>query len=343
MIPILSVFQQLFLSLGYREQIASPIFPCPDLTTLFVSATISVFKRDLLAGKLDKAFVIQPCLRTQNLRLVIDINFDPEYLSSFTMIGIICPPNEFIAKDCVPTFFNAFPDLPSKILVRSSKAIENDLSKQLDQHYRIEYDTRNPSYYKWHYGEKSLYGVGVTFAIEQPDGEFLDIGNLVLVYKDGVLNAVELGFGLETFAARSTGKGSPFATSQEYIHMGLGLSPADKCLGDCLIVALKLFENGVMPGTGKASSVMRKALRSACFLAIRDFGDSADEEIGGFACRISTNLSWIGLVEKTYKEVKGAVDAFVHEVGHIQRHTSGSYLNKKIAEYRLRYGVPEQF
>src|SRR3989344_8933397 len=261
MVPVIDIFRQVFESKKYTEQSPSPIFPSPDPTTLFTSATISVWKNRVLAGNPEKAFVIQPCLRTQNLGRALDNNFDPEYLSSFVMLGTICPVKEFTI-DCTLRFFNSFPGLAEKILIRSSGAIKNDLFERPGEHCRVEYDTREPGYYHWEYGDDSLTGIGVTFAIEQSDGVFLDIGNLVLMSRNRTPIAVEFGFGWETFTSRLSGRGSPYAASQEYLRLGFGLLPAEKCLCDCLIVALKLFDCGVIPGTGKAASAMRKALRN---------------------------------------------------------------------------------
>lgn len=335
-------FRQIFVSEGYTEQIPFPIFPCPDQTTLFTCATISVFKEQLLAGSVGKMSVIQPCLRTQNVGRILDDSFDPEYLSSFLMLGIISPIKGFDINSVV-NFFDSFPDSREKILVRNSKGIDDDFFRQLNRYYQTEFDTREPYYYRWQYGEKLLSGSGVTFALKQPDGRSLDIGNLVLIYKDGASVAVEFGFGLETLVSRLIGRGSPYEISREYLQTTLDLTPNKKRLGDSLIVALKLFENGITPGKGGAASVMRKAIRHACFLAIRDFGNLAIEKIPSLASTISLDPSWLEVVKKTFNMVRESVESFDHEVNHIKKHTSGVHLEKKIREYRNRYFIPEQY
>lgn len=336
-------FRATCASLGYCERSASPIFPCPDPTTLFVSATISVLKKELLSRTLNKVFLIQPCLRTQNLRRALEENFDPEYLSSFIMLGILSASKHFSAHKEIPHFFEAFPGLSERILVRSSRAIEDNSFCELAQCYRVEYDTREPRYYRWQYGEMALSGIGLTFALEQPDGTFLDIGNLVQVYRGKSFCAIEFGFGLETFCSRLTGKGSPYAVAPNYLCFELGLSPAEKCLTDCLVVAKKLHEHGVMPGSGKASSVLRKALRSSCFLAIKMFDDCAEEKMNTIVnCKNGHSL-WSDLVLKTLSEVQCSVASFRHEVVHMRRHALGSHLEKKKREYRIRYGIPDAF
>lgn len=339
---IKDTFRNVFLSEGYKEQPASPIYPCPDPTTLFTCATISVMKQRLLTDGPERVFVIQPCLRTQNLKGVFDSSFDPEYLSSFLMLGTLCSIGDF-SVECVMNFFGSFPGLKDKVLVRSSETIHGHLFRLLEKYYQSEIDTRGPRYYRWGYGSESLSGEGLTFAIQQPDGGFLDIGNLVVVYKHKVPFAVEFGFGLETFTARLEGKGSPYASSRAYLELALGMMSTEKRLGDCLIITLRLFESGVVPGTGKASSIMRKALRSACFLGIKEYGVSGSEKILGIAKRLSKDLSWATLIERTFDEVQKSADSFNHEVSHIRKHSSGQHLDKKINEYRLRYGVPEGF
>lgn len=342
MLSVVDTFQKVFLTAGYKKYPASLIFPCLDPTTLFTSATISVLKNHLLAGAAQKVFVIQPCLRTQNLKQSFCRDFDPEYLSSFVMFGILCSVGEF-NLECIYAFFDSFPGLTKKILMRSSKIIGNEFFRQIGQQYLIEYDTRDPCYYKWQYGNDSLSGIGSTFAIEQPDGDFLDVGNLVLIHKHGKPIAMEFGFGMETFIARMTGRKSPYAASQEYLRLGLGLSNTGKRIGDCLIVALKLFEHGVIPGTGKASSIMRKALRNTCFLVIKDYGSVATEKFYHISRQASANPLWLKLTGRTYGEVQTAISAFTRETTHIKKHASGYRLEQKIREYRLQYGIPEQF
>jgi len=335
---IIDVFRRVFVSFGYYEQVASPIFPSPDPTTLFTCATMSALKGYMY----DKSFVMQPCLRVQNLKQALDEEYDPEYLSKFVMLGCLCPVEKFSTKSILD-FFNSFPGVSEKMLVKNSYAIDNDLFRQLRNHYRIEYDTHEPGYYKWNFGEKELSGNGITFAIKQPTELFLDIGNIVLVHKNNIPIAVEFGFGFETFLSRMTGQGTPYAVSQEYQKLGLGLSATEKCLGDCLIVASSLFEGGVKPGSGKASSVMRKALRNACFLCEKHYGGRANERMDYFSHRISPNPIWHDIVEDTFKRVHGSLKAFNHEVDHIRNHASGNYLAMKVKEYRLRYNIPEQF
>jgi len=336
------IFRKVFLANGYREESQAEIFPCPDRTTLFTCATISVLKEYVLTEKSEKAFVIQPCLRTQNLKQTLDKDFNPEYLSSFLMFGMLCPIEKF-DPICVFEFFERFPSLKGRILVRSSKTIiENGLAL-VEAAYPVEYEGRHPSYYVWHYGENSLLGRGLTFALKQANGEYMDVGNLVIVSKNGRPVAVEFGFGQETFMARLQGIQTPYAASLKYLRLGLGMSAMEKRLGDTLIAANEMFKCGVRPGRGKASSVLRKALRDVCFLAAREFGESAFSMVQILAQRISADSPWLGSAEQTFRDVAASISMFTHEVKHMSRHAAGQHLANKIHAYRLRYGIPDQF
>jgi hypothetical protein len=336
------IFREVFLSSGYREERELPIFPAPDKTTLFTCATISTLKKYILTNSQDKVFVVQHCLRTQNLKYSLDKDFDPEYLSSFLMFGSLCPIERFDPR-CINDFFGFFPNLKEKVLVRTSKIITDDIFSFVENNYKTEYESRSPSYYKWKYGDASLSGKGITFAIRQPAGHFLDVGNLVVMYKCGRAIAVEFGFGEETFLSRQDGLESPYSVSQIYLGLGLGMSPAEKRLGDTLIIALRLFENGVVHGTGKESSILRKALRNICFLSIGMYGQSAITKVYELAKNVSLDLAWFNLIEQTMTEVQAAIAAFTHEVEHMRNHTDDQGLQKKIRDYQARYGIPEQF
>jgi len=339
---VVDEFRRTFLANGYKEEQKTTVFPCPDKMTLFTCATISVLKNHILTESLEKVFIFQPCLRTQNLKRTLDGDFDPEYLSSFLMLGMLCPIKRF-EPNCVSDFFGNFPELKGKILIRSSKVIAHEALVVVEKMYPTEYESRNLDYYIWHYGEDFLSGKGLTFALKQPDGEYLDIGNLVIIYKHNEPTAIEFGFGQETFMARFKGLKTPYATSSKYLNLGLGITSTEKRLGDALITAYDLFCCGVKPGKGKASSVMRKALRGACFLAVKEFGQSAVLKLRYLASKMSIDPVWIGLLEKTLIDIHKNITAFNHETEHIRKHAMGQYLMRKILEYRQRYNLPEKF
>jgi Alanyl-tRNA synthetase len=333
-------FREVFLTHGYEEMQPAPVFPSPDPTTLFTCATVSTFKGNLLAEKMQKAFLIQPCLRVQNLQTSLAKDFDPEYLSSFTMLGTMCPYDQFDSKGIL-AFFDLFSELKSRIVVKSSRLIHQNLFLELESSYKTRYDTHQPKYYVWKYGDELLRGEGMTFAIEQPSGEPQDVGNIVVIYRQDRPVAVEFGFGLETFTSRLRGTGSPYTTSEDYLKLGLDLLPSSKRLGDALITALRLWESGVIPGPGKASSILRKALRNACFIILSDSKLLCDIDLLTLARKINSHAGWLDLIETSYNDVTSALHTFQNGVSHIKNHASGTHLERKVHEYRLRYGIPE--
>jgi len=342
MAPVRDVFRTVFEKHGYGVVPSSPIFPCPDESTLFTCATISVFKPQVLSGEVRRVLVEQPCLRTQNLKRALDCKYDPEYLSSFLMFGMLCPVHEFELV-CVSDFFGRFSELNGRILIRSSQKNAHDLFRSVESLYPVERDTRHQQYYVWGYGEKRLLGQGLTFALRQPDGEHLDIGNLVVISCSGVPIAIEFGFGEETFLARLQGLKTPYAASSKYLSLGLGMTPVEKKIGDALITAQEIFACGVRPGAGKAASVLRKALRLACFLTIRQYGESAAIRIRELAQCLSVNPEWLIGITNVLGQVIQNVSAFEIAAGHIRKHATGLHLEKKIEGYRQRYGIPEGF
>ncbi len=340
---VIDAFTQTFVAHGYEESSPAPVFPCPDPSTLFTCASISIFKPRLLNDSLKKAYVLQPCLRVQNLKYVLEEKFDPEYLSSFQMLGTIASSKEFDSMPVVE-FFNLLPHLKNRVLLRSSRAIAHPAFAPLEENFKTEYDTRNASYYQWHYGDKSLHGKGVTFALQQSDGAYADIGNLVAIFRDHSYVAAEFGFGIETYNAREGGLTTPYAASAEFQRMKLGFSAAEKRLGDTLIVSETLCRAGVRPGRGREASVLRKALRNACFLALRMYGPEAEERLFNLSMLLVEDSESVLLPElrTMFCNVQESLNAFRHASEHIRKHApSGAHAGMKIERYRLRYGIPK--
>lgn len=339
---VIDTFVGVFSSAGFTRWPHQPIFPCQDRTTLFTSATISTLRPLLSADECTSVFLAQPCLRVQNLQKVLDEDFDPEYLSSFEMLGTQSSIKKF-RIDCVTTFFNSFPKLATNLLVRSSTTLKDNLFRVIEASYQTEFDTRPVKYYTWEYGDNVLAGEGLTFAIQQPNGVFSDVGNLVVILRNAIPIAVEFGIGVETFTARLNGLESPFRASLDYNKLGLGLRPWEKRLGDSLILARKLYVCGVLPGKGRESSVMRKALRGSCFIAIRQFANEATGFLKDIAAKLGAEQSWNSLIAENCLDVVKTLEKFHHEVEHMKGHATGDRLARKVAEYRIRYNIPEGF
>lgn len=338
----LDVFRKVFIGYGYTERKPYPIFPSPDKSTLFTSATISVVKGDLLKGeKINNIFLLQPCLRANNLKNAFNDDFDPVYSSSFLMLGTLSEIQKFSVEPIV-SFFNFFPDFKERILIRTSKSFSFSFFNELENFYKTEYDTRKDSYYSWLYGSSELSGKGITFSVLQNDGSYLDLGNLVVMFLHGNPKFIEFGFGLEVFRAALNGVSSPYLYINNYMKMGLSLSKLDKKMGDSLNIAFTLYKSGVLPGRGKESSVMRRAIRIASFLFIKKYGLD-NNELTFLAKKLSSDNLWLEIISSVYKKTQDSIKSFLKETAHIKNHLSGFALEKKINEYYNRYSIPKDF
>ena len=338
-------FAQSCLQAGFEARKAVPVYPSVDRTTLFIGSTISAFKELLRSdeSQVPAVYAIQPCLRTQNTGSILSES-DPEYLSYFTMLGAMCSVQDFDAK-VVLDILEYYSPLTGRLMVRTSKdlygAMWEDMYTMAPQ---VEYDTRPSSYYHWGYGEADLSGEGATLAFRQSSGEYLDVGNILLVRRNNEPVAVEFGFGVETLAARATSQTSPFSCSPLYKRLGLGLSNFEKKIGDALISAYVMSVHGVPLKGSKQTAVLRKTFRHVCFLVAAYDGDLHSGRIQQLARQLDTNHEWNQRVQMICDRVQASIDSYHLAVRHIQKHTHDeSHLKRKMEDYRKRYNIPEEW
>ncbi|MFA6920190.1 MAG: hypothetical protein WC264_04065, partial [Candidatus Paceibacterota bacterium] len=80
---------------GYLNTPKHQIVAKYDETVIFTGATITPFMPRLISGiDYPGLFLIQPCLRTNNVKSAYDENHIPEYMSYFTMCGTLYSPRK---------------------------------------------------------------------------------------------------------------------------------------------------------------------------------------------------------------------------------------------------------
>lgn len=272
------VFLSFYKKHGYSWISPIPLIPRDlDSSVTFTGATVNGWKRYLTGeSKLTDrgVYTIQPCLRTQNAASIYDFETSPKFGSYFTMAGILSPAerltdvySEMLSflnkelgvakKDIVVHVASNHPEI--NVCVKNGLS---DIKKEIDQIH----------YYVWGYGIEGVLGEGLTIALlNKRSQEFEEIGNVVLIKKNGKPIAVEWGFGIETTTARLLSLPHPvFASPAIQFMEKEGFStPASIRLGDSLVAVSALLANGVnfdYPSSNIAR-VLEKYKRGIAYLA----------------------------------------------------------------------------
>ncbi|MFD6431497.1 alanine--tRNA ligase-related protein [Streptomyces venezuelae] len=257
-------FAAYFSEQGLTAARPAPLLPDDD-TLLFTNATIVPLKRLIERGEIPAGGVhlAQPCLRTQNLKL--DRGQEPEYLSYFTMLGIFLPPP--VSHEDLVRLTHGYLTGPERIPADRIALHTNPATGFLrDAWHRAApgsqlFEGHQPSdYYEWTYGEAGWSGEGVTFALRQLDGSWLDIGNIIEMRSDGELLGYEFGFGVETYLARKHGVGDPYLLTGLHALLVASGDTVDRAVQDGIMTVACMFAAGARPGRRGSAALVRTAV-----------------------------------------------------------------------------------
>lgn len=258
---------------GMRKGIPAKLL-IDDQTLLFANSTIAGFKDAVLSQALPEKtiYIIQECIRANNLKTYSDPSEELKYMSVFSQLGLLGDENSLVSMlDFIKTFFFdglMVPESAFRIRTSSSikwnRLIENEFSSAC-----FELNSRDESYYNWSYGVAGLSGVGATIAIYNDiNDEFQDIGNIIQLNLNKETVGFEFGFGLETLLARLNYFDSPFEYTISEMGGDHSLISNNRKLLDSLMVSVYLLHLGVCEGRSKRSSVLRGALNSLMYQCI---------------------------------------------------------------------------
>lgn len=336
---IIEKFREIFTKYSFKEIEGVNIFPSPDNSTFFTCATISLFKGNILTDlKIESEFVVQPCLRTQNLNNQLDSNFFPEYMSYFNMLGNICSIDRLNIQAIVD-FFSTFPSLKDRLVVKIHPSMKfmagfNLLEKDFEL-MEVEFDY----FCKWSYGDKRLTGLGVTFSILQNNNVYADIGNLVRLDLMNKPVAWEFGLGYETFKSRLFNLDNPFLSSPYFKHFSSFFNKdiSAKIL-DLMVSGNEMFLSGVKPEFKNEFKILNKTLRFACFMI---HSNNTSKEIFSNIINIFQDIEYKDLLMEYYLNTQKMILKFQMEVKNARNVFTDIRLEKKINEYAVRNTIPK--
>ncbi len=259
-----------FVDLGYIKRESLSLNPSEeDDTVPFVGSSINAFKDYLISGKSpENSFVInQSCIRTHDIINAYDTSHIPFGMPFFHIDGIFCPPGEYdkIVNDVIKLLKEKYGVDNKNLLIKPT--VPEKHSELLGPFVKrgIQTEVDYSRFYQWKYGIDNLKGEGITIFIKDKNGEWWDVGNIVLIYKDDKELAIEFGVGREFLEMSLTGSGDPFKNSNMF-KVREHSSPLEKKALTYLEVVLNAISI-IQQARGRTKKMINKYINAVFFLS----------------------------------------------------------------------------
>lgn len=266
----INTFSKTFKSEGYIEhEPCQSLISDTDHSVRFIGSTTNVFKKYLKENNLipeNGYFLIQKCLRTRNTNTLFDDSIIPEWSSYFTAMGAMAPSDNLDKlSETTMKFLSESKIEANRIKINvSSRDIDLlECIKRLKKNFEFTVgidEINNPDYYRHKYGEENLVGRNFNISIKnQKNNEYKDIGNIILIEKDGIPTAVEMGIGVGTLISKKFD-----------LHNSIEASPISKVIkykpdltskfSDALSVSVVMLREKIVPGSRDKARLLRTNL-----------------------------------------------------------------------------------
>lgn len=280
---ITTAFSDHFTEQGYIHNESVPITAKLDPSVRFIGAPISVMKPMFLTGTIPESgiFMVQNCVRTRNVPKLMDTTSVPKYGSFFTGM-------------CTLTNYDQLEDLANHAttyLTKKLKINHDDICININTQdtdlleaterlgiSNINLDTQAESYYRHKYGLTGVWGRNFNFGIRSLlDGNFEDIGNLIVIENEDGPLGVELALGDTTILKQIYGL--------DHIQDSYGLSITEKSVPeairrkfeDAIITSLALTSEGLRPGANNNQTRLLRTYLKSISMYSRILGIDYDE------------------------------------------------------------------
>jgi hypothetical protein len=265
-----NTFSKVFESEGYLKHTSYPsLISEIDHSVRFIGSTTNVFKQYLKENNLIPErgyFLIQKCLRTRNTNTLFDDSIIPEWSSYFTAMGAIAPANALnkLSNTTLEFLIESKIDINRiKINVSSKDKDLLECVEKIKKNFKCQVgidEINNLEYYRHKYGEQNLQGRNFNISIKnQKTNEFKDIGNIILIEKDNIPTAVEMGIGVGTLISKKFDLNNSIEASS--ISKIIPYKPdLTSKFSDALSVSVVMFKEKIIPGSRDKARLLRTNL-----------------------------------------------------------------------------------
>lgn len=279
---ITASFEKLFAEAGYTQEPAVPITQKVDKTVRFVGAPISVMKPRLLTGDIPQpgVFMVQDCLRTQNLASLFNPDDLPTYGSFFTAMGAL------VRYDDLPNLFSITNNLlldrlniPSNDLFISTDSSDKDLATAAvqDGRVKVRHDTQPADLYRHGYGIEGVWGRNISYWLRNAStGVFEDVGNIIVIENDTKQLGAELALGSSTLVKQLAGLDNVMECYELTVTPNGTPEAIKRKLEDTVLTTLALHAEGLRPSSRDNQTRILRSYMKAMSMYSRMLGISHD-------------------------------------------------------------------
>jgi len=261
-------FSCFFETKGYIRHNPVLISSGIDPTTYFIGSHISVFKPYLQNSVIPSPgyYLVQDCIRTQNLNLYFSGDKDFEWASFFTSLGLLTPsyrPDE-VYLDAMKYLLSLGLD-EDDIRIRVCSTHADLLYASEGTWIKREVDTMPQTYYRHKLGLEDIFGRNLNIALrKRGTSKFADVGNVIVIEKDGTPVATELALGTSTILKQAYGL--------DHIMDCFNINGLEKVkpnmrrkMEDAILVVVTLYREGLRPGSKGKNRLLGQYLKSISY------------------------------------------------------------------------------
>lgn len=270
---IIGKFSDFFEKKGVKKEKQIKITSRIDPSVKFIGSHISVFKQYLIEKRIPQLgiFMVQNCLRTQNLEKIYDDEYVPHWASYFPSLGVLYPINlkEKLFDDIFEFFKIIGVSQDFKINISSA---DKDLIELCKPKYaqNLMIDSQKLSYYRHTIGISGIIGRNFNIALRNAStGSYSDVGNFIVLEMDGQPIGFEIALGASNITKQLLGLDHVLEC---FPIFGLDTHPLGlhRKLEDCILVSIVLYHEGLRPHSKKnPNRTLKDYMKAIGYFAIK--------------------------------------------------------------------------
>lgn len=271
-----------FSKSGYSSFPEEPLIPTSDTTISFTNSAIVPFKGLIESGKIPDTpfFIRQKCIRLRETASIPNPDYLMERMSCFHMYGSfasIVNLNKII-DDTLFLLVNVLRVDRKRLVFNVCSEDKVFYTRLLELGYssNVIVDATPKEEYRWRYGMPGVIGRGINICI-LPDEhskiksvDDIDIGQIIIIEKDGIPTCLETSLGIETFTSRLLNLDSVFRCSEIAEIIPFSNNPYRLQLMDSVVLATEMCSAGVLLTEDKSlkktgrqrSTSLKKAIKT---------------------------------------------------------------------------------